>query len=158
MTPAIGRRLRIKAAIVQAATATVQGREQNGQKTGLWIDRMGWDGSMHRRFIMNITYSDKIKEGSPGFSLLQQATALLEEIIGRSSVQAKAEWDREADKRGRVVYTLRLTDSTGEVSAAFTPAELRSSSLRFRCWPARRSPGLPNRVRHVFCLDAPSLA
>ena len=80
---------------------------------------------------MSVTYSDRASQGS---AILQQATRQLEEILGRSAGLVKAEWDRREDARGRVLYTLRLSDWTGGVvSADFTPDELQSSSqVRYR--------------------------
>jgi hypothetical protein len=82
---------------------------------------------------MNVTYSDKAKQWGEGYVLLQQATKRLEEVLGSSAGQVKAEWDRTEDAKRRIIYTLRLSDWTGSVSAAFTPDELQSPSLmRYR--------------------------
>src|SRR5438309_1056857 len=81
---------------------------------------------------MNVTYSDKAKQ-APHLALLQQATDLLAEIAGRSAPLVTVAWDQTEDARQRPVYTLRISDWTGEVSAPFTPAELRSTrQLRSR--------------------------
>jgi hypothetical protein len=85
---------------------------------------------------MNVTYTDKAKQG--GFALLQQATRYLEEVLGRSVETVKAEWDRTEDADGRSLYTLRLSDWSGSVSASFTPDELQSLSRSriplYRLW------------------------
>jgi hypothetical protein len=87
---------------------------------------------------MNVTYTDKAKQGGEGFALLQQATRHLEEVLGPSVETVKAEWDRTEDGNGRSRYTLRLSDWSGSVSASFTPAELQSLSRRriplYRLW------------------------
>src|SRR4051812_15049449 len=83
--------------------------------------------------MKSVTYSEKAKEEKEGHALLQKATARLEEVLGPSAGLVSAAWDRTQDERGRVLYTLRLSDFTGEVFAAFTPDELRSSAhLRSR--------------------------
>lgn len=82
---------------------------------------------------MSVTYSDKAKQWGEGYALLQQATKRLEDILGPSAGSVAAEWDRGQDERGRILYTLRIADPTGEVGAAFTPQELESPGhLRFR--------------------------
>jgi hypothetical protein len=81
---------------------------------------------------MNVTYRDGAGERGEGHRLLQQATARLEEVVGSSAGQVQAEWNRTKDSRGRTIYTLRLSDWTGTVSADFAPDELQSSSLRYR--------------------------
>jgi hypothetical protein len=82
---------------------------------------------------MSITYSDQAKQSSEGYELLRQATKSLEEVLGPSAQLVSAEWDQSRDERGRPQYTLRLSDFSGEVSAPFTPDELRSPTrLRSR--------------------------
>jgi hypothetical protein len=79
---------------------------------------------------MNVTYTDQAGQGD---GLLQRATALLEEVIGPASGRVSAAWGREENGRGRPVYTLRLIDGPEEVTAAFTPEELRDArALRYR--------------------------
>lgn len=81
---------------------------------------------------MNVTYPDRAKQVE-GFFLLEQATACLTEVLGPSAEQVRIEWDRMEDACGRAVYTLRLSDWTGEASGNFSLEELRSSSqLRYR--------------------------
>ncbi len=82
---------------------------------------------------MNVTYSEKARQGGRVFTLLQQATKQLEEVLGPSAEQVTVEWDCGPDERGRALYTLRIQDHTGEASTRFAPEELESSShLRFR--------------------------
>ncbi len=82
---------------------------------------------------MNVKYSDKAKQPAEGFTLLQQATALLEEVLGPSAAVVRAEWDRTEDEKGRTIYTLRLSDWTGAVQTKCAPDELESPrNLRYR--------------------------
>ncbi len=76
---------------------------------------------------MNVVYSDAAKSDE-AYPLLQKTTARLEEVLGRSVNLVKAEWDREADSKGQAVYTLRLSEWAGTVSASFTPDELQSNN------------------------------
>src|SRR3954452_21327058 len=82
---------------------------------------------------MNVTYHDTARQWGEGYVLLQHATKRLEEVLGPSAGEVSAEWDRSQDERGRLVYTLKLSGFAREVSATFTPDELRSPShLRSR--------------------------
>jgi hypothetical protein len=84
---------------------------------------------------MNVTYSDKAKQSGEGFSLLQQATSRLEEILGRSAGLVEAAWDRTEDDKGHPLYTLRISAWTDSAAASFTPEELvapRDVRLRLR--------------------------
>ena len=87
---------------------------------------------------MKVTYSDEAKQWRDGIVLLQQATKLLEEVLGPAAAWVMAEWDRQEDARGHSFCTLRISDWTGTVSANFTPDELHSSSqdryLWYRLW------------------------
>ncbi len=87
---------------------------------------------------MNVTYTEDVKQSSEGYSLLQQATTCLEEVIGLSADLVKAEWDCIKDVRQRTLYTLRLSDWSGEVSASYTQDQLQSlPKLRYgliRLW------------------------
>src|SRR6266436_3325167 len=86
-----------------------------------------------RRFAMQVTYSDKAAQGGEGLALLQQATRRLEEAIGRSTDQVRAEWDRTEDVRGRPLYTLRVAEGAESASTSFAPDDLRESfDLRHR--------------------------
>ncbi|HKI30260.1 MAG TPA: hypothetical protein VKA46_00110 [Gemmataceae bacterium] len=79
---------------------------------------------------MNVTYSDKAKQGGEEYTLLQHATKQLEELLGEAIEGAaegvKAEWDRGQDAGGRTTYTLRLSDEADSVSSDFSPDELQS--------------------------------
>jgi hypothetical protein len=77
---------------------------------------------------MNVIYSEKAKQGGEGYALLQQATERLKEVVGETADPIKAEWDRREDGEGRSLYTLRLSDWSGAVSASLTPDELQSPS------------------------------
>lgn len=82
---------------------------------------------------MRVIYHDRAKQWGEGYALLQQATKRLEEIVGHSEDLVTAEWDRTQDAQGRVVFTLRLADWSGWVTAVFAPEELESAShLRSR--------------------------
>jgi hypothetical protein len=72
---------------------------------------------------MNATFSETIKQDP----LVQQATAYLEEILHSSAFadEVRADWDRGQDHKGRTLYTLRLSAWGENVSASFTPRELR---------------------------------
>jgi hypothetical protein len=73
------------------------------------------------------------KQWGEGFALVQSATKILGEVIGHSADSVSVSWDRVRNGRGRTMYTLRISDSFGEESASFTPAELESPShLRSR--------------------------
>jgi hypothetical protein len=82
---------------------------------------------------MNVTYQNKAKQWGEGYALLQQATKRLEEVLGPSAELVSAEWTQGQDARGRIIYTLTLSDFTGQVSATFAPEELQSPNhLRIR--------------------------
>jgi len=83
--------------------------------------------------IMNVRYSDQIKQPGNGFALLQQATKCLEEVATRSAALATAEWDRTHDEHGRPVYVLKLSDFSGTVTDRFSSHELEQPRrLRWR--------------------------
>jgi hypothetical protein len=75
---------------------------------------------------MNVTYQDQARQWGEGYVLLQQATNILEDILGPSADRVAVEWDREQDERGRLVYRLTLSDLMGKASAVFAPEDLRS--------------------------------
>jgi hypothetical protein len=81
---------------------------------------------------MNVTYTEKARQWGEGFTRLQQVTTRLEEVAGPSASLVKAEWDRREDPKGRALYTLRLSDWSGAVSADFAPDELTSRDVRYR--------------------------
>src|SRR5438105_2796284 len=84
---------------------------------------------------MDVIYSDAVKKSAESYALLRQITERLEEVIGKTAEPVKAEWDRGEDGQGRPLYTLRLSDWTGKVSASFAPEELQPSThLRFRLY------------------------
>ncbi len=82
---------------------------------------------------MKVTYTSKAKREGEGYVLLQHATTRLEELLGPSAEGVEALWDMTEDKRKRPLYTLRISDWTGEASAAFAPDELQSpAQIRYR--------------------------
>ncbi len=90
--------------------------------------QMKANGTNPAEVTMNVKYSDKAKQSGEEYVLLEQATQSLERLAGPSAASVSAEWDRSHDERGRTRYTLTLSDMSGEVSATFTPNELRSPS------------------------------
>ena len=88
--------------------------------------------------MKEVTLSHGIRE-RPGLQeRIQQATQLLEEVLGADAGAVRGEWDQGEDARGRTLLILRLSDFTGSVAAAFEPDELESPnhlSSRFnRLW------------------------
>lgn len=83
---------------------------------------------------MNVSYSDATKQWQNGyFELLQQATMLLEGIVGESANRVSAEWDCVKDARGRLILSLTIRDATGQATAHFTPDELSvNREMRYR--------------------------
>lgn len=75
---------------------------------------------------MNVLYTAKAKQWNEGTALLDQATRRLEEVLGPAADRVTAEWDRAEDQKGRLVYTLRISDWTGSATASFAPDELGS--------------------------------
>src|SRR5436305_15250093 len=83
--------------------------------------------------MRQVRYSDSAKQGGDGYDLLEKATQQLGEVLGQSAGLVTAEWDRGQDAQGRPVYTLKISDFTGEASARFAPDELNTPRhLRFR--------------------------
>ena len=76
---------------------------------------------------MNVIYPSQAKQEGPEHTLLQQATKVLEDIVGSFPEEASAEWELVQDGRGRTIYTLTLFALGERVSAPFTLAELRSA-------------------------------
>jgi hypothetical protein len=76
---------------------------------------------------MKVTYSEKTKQPAASYSLLQQATGKLEEVVGRHSVTANADWDLTEDAKGRPLYTLRVSDGSDSAKTSFAPDELTPS-------------------------------
>ncbi len=84
---------------------------------------------------MKMTFTDKTKQISDQFILLEQTKKQLEEVLGESSGLVEARWDRTEDARGRPIYVLQLKDSFGEVSGNFAPTELQSpNQIDFRLY------------------------
>ena len=84
---------------------------------------------------MNVTYTEKAKEFNEANSYLRQATGYLEEVLGQSADLVNAEWDRTTDDKGRSLYTLHISDWTGEASAIFDLHELKSAErMRVRLY------------------------
>ncbi|MGH7170548.1 MAG: hypothetical protein ACRELG_09755 [Gemmataceae bacterium] len=87
---------------------------------------------------MNVEYSDRTKQTEEHFELLLQATARLKETLSAAQDSVRARWDRIEDERGCPLYSLKLSDFSGEVEAAFTPDDLRKgdslreADMRFR--------------------------
>jgi hypothetical protein len=81
-----------------------------------------------RRFIVNVTYSDQTRQRAEDHLLLEQATKSLEKVVGPSAELVSVQWDRGQDERGDTIYRLTISNCTEEVSAAFTPDELRHPS------------------------------
>jgi hypothetical protein len=77
---------------------------------------------------MRVTYTDRAKPWAEGHGILEQATKVLEEVVGTSSDLISAEWDRADDRQGQAVFTLRLSDWSGAVTGVFDPEELKSPS------------------------------
>ena len=87
---------------------------------------------------MNVVYSDRVKQAEEPFELLRQSTGSLKEILGSAQDSVRAQWDRVEDERGCSLYSLKLSDFSGEVEAVFTPDDLRrddplrEADMRFR--------------------------
>jgi hypothetical protein len=77
---------------------------------------------------MIVKYAESVKQWGEGYTLAQQGTRRLDEVLGPSAAMATVEWDRGEDEKGRTLLTLRLSDFSGEVTARFAPDELRSSA------------------------------
>ncbi len=76
---------------------------------------------------MEVYYSPEARQWAKGWTLLEQATARLANILGPQSSQlVKAEWDRVPDRQGRPLYRLTIRDFTGEAATDFTPDELQN--------------------------------
>lgn len=76
---------------------------------------------------MNMTYSENAKKAGEAYTLLEKATALLEEVLGSSAGVVKGEWDRREDAKGHALFSLRISDPwTEPKSADFDPFELKS--------------------------------
>jgi hypothetical protein len=82
---------------------------------------------------MNVTYTEKARQKSEDFALLQRATNWLQEVVGPSASQATVEWDRNEDDKSHPLYTLKISDRPDAASASFDRDELAGGSLlRYR--------------------------
>ena len=82
---------------------------------------------------MNVIYTERAKQESEGYHLLQQLTKNLEEVIGPPAANLTAQWDRTNDAKGQTRYTLGITDSADKASTSFEPDELKSNHhMRYR--------------------------
>jgi hypothetical protein len=89
---------------------------------------------------MNGIYHEKARRGEEGIALLQQTTAQLKDVFDPYSDQVEAEWDQVKADQGRLLYTLKLRDLTGEVEGRFVPDELTNPvRLRFTLSACGRS-------------------
>jgi hypothetical protein len=90
----------------------------------------------HWSGIMDLQYSPEARQSPEGLALLEQASALLADILGPQSSQLeKADWQRWQDQKGRTVYRLTVRDDTGQVSTDFTLDELQNPlHMRFRMY------------------------
>jgi hypothetical protein len=84
-------------------------------------------GTFISQDTLKVTYTEKARQSATAFSLLRQATARLVEVLRSSAALTVAIWDRTEDARGRPLYTLRLSDWGGAVTAAFTIKELQAA-------------------------------
>jgi hypothetical protein len=81
-------------------------------------------GSIHMN--INVTLSENLRTANGEAAALQTASDELQEIVGKTSIPASAEWDLIQDQRGNRRYKLKFSDCLGEVSGEFTGAELHS--------------------------------
>ena len=82
---------------------------------------------------MNVAYSDRAKQAGECFELIQQATGKLKETLGSAQDSVRAQWERIEDEQGRSLYSLKISDFSGEVEATFAPDDLlRGTHMRFR--------------------------
>ncbi len=88
--------------------------------------------------MKSVEYDEKLRQTEGLFLQAQQATKVLDEVLGRSAGQVTAEWERSEDGQGRDLVTLRISDWTGATSTGFAPWELEQ--------PDR----LRARLRHVW--------
>jgi hypothetical protein len=82
---------------------------------------------------MNVTYTEKARQKSEDFALLQRATNWLQEDAGPSASHAIVEWDRIEDEKSHPHYMLRISDKLDAASASFDRDELTGGTLlRYR--------------------------
>ncbi len=76
---------------------------------------------------MEVQYSPEARQWPGGLMLLEQASALLADILGPQSSQlVKAEWNRVQDHQGRTLYRLTIRDFSAEASTDFAADELEN--------------------------------
>jgi hypothetical protein len=76
---------------------------------------------------MDVKYSPEAQQNPEGLKLLEQASALLADILGpQSSRLVKAEWHHLQDPKGRTRYQLTIRDFTGQASTDFALDELQN--------------------------------
>jgi hypothetical protein len=97
---------------------------------------------------MDVQYPPEL-QGSPDMAPLEQATALLTDIVGPLSSQRvkEAAWTRVQDPKGRTLYRLTIQDDFGnEASTDLAPDDLQNPLLLRYCMP--RLWGDLLKVRH----------
>ncbi|HEX4591301.1 MAG TPA: hypothetical protein VH120_15300 [Gemmataceae bacterium] len=65
-----------------------------------------------------------IKSDKQLAAAVDEASSLLETILGRAADTVTAEWSIEADPQGRKVVLLKISDWTGAVSTMIAPEDL----------------------------------
>jgi hypothetical protein len=75
---------------------------------------------------MQVTYSDSARQPEERYTLLRRATERLDDVLGPSSGQVTAAWDRVTDEKGRELYRLSIDDFTDKATVTFAPQELES--------------------------------
>lgn len=73
---------------------------------------------------MKTTISEKIKTDAMLRDSVEQATNLLDVVMGNPPNLAEADWRFDVDFKGRPYLTLTVNDWGGETSTRFTPDEL----------------------------------
>ena len=77
---------------------------------------------------MDVTIPDEIDRNSGLARAVREATELLDEEIGRTSIAARAAWSLDKDENGRDLLYLRVSDWTGSVGYRFVPEELSNAN------------------------------
>ena len=85
---------------------------------------------------MDVQYSTELRQCPKDFAVVEQASAVLADVLGPQSSQAvKAEWNRTQDQQGRMLYRLTIGDFAGEVATDFAADELQNPlHTRFRMY------------------------
>lgn len=86
--------------------------------------------------MVQVIYRPRLREVEALRLFAENATSLLEEVIGATAEPVTAEWDRGENAALRSVAVLRLSDFSGWVTGIFDPEELAEpgelrSRLRF---------------------------